>query len=181
MMVSTFADCAGKIWTMDISRRRFFARGHSGDAPFRPPWSLAEVLFTEQCTRCDDCIKACPTRLLVRGEGGFPMADFTRGSCTFCGDCAQACTTTAIGRDTTQSPWHFGIKIGEECLAVRNVDCRFCGEMCEVDAIRFRPRLGGVPLPEVNNDLCTGCGACMAPCPVASVQRIVLNPALELS
>ncbi|MEI7431970.1 MAG: ferredoxin-type protein NapF, partial [Betaproteobacteria bacterium] len=144
---------------MDLSRRRFFGRKLSGVSPFRPPWSLPETLFLNLCSRCDDCLKACPTGLLVRGEGGFPVAEFSRAACTFCGDCSRACTTTAIARDTTQSPWSFGVEITEQCLALQNVDCRVCGEMCEVNAIRFKPRIGGVPLPEVDNVSCTGCGA----------------------
>lgn len=166
---------------MDISRRRFLGSRKSGVTPFRPPWSLSEALFADRCSRCDDCTKVCPTGLLVRGDGGFPMADFTRGQCTFCGECASACTTGAIGSDTTQPPWFFGIAIGEDCLAAQNVDCRVCGEVCEVSAIRFRPRVGGAPLPEVDNTSCNGCGACLAPCPVLAVQRVATHPELEYS
>ena len=57
-------------------------------------------------------------------------------------------------------------------LAAQNVECRVCGEACDVSAIRFRPRIGGVPLAEVDNTACNGCGACIAPCPVSAVQRI---------
>jgi ferredoxin-type protein NapF len=166
---------------MDISRRRFFARHKSEASPLRPPWSLSEALFTDLCTRCDACIKVCPTDLLVRGDDGFPMPDFMRGQCTFCGDCARACVPGAINSDLTQPPWFFGIKISEGCLAAQNVECRVCGEMCEANAIRFKPRMGGVPLPEVDNASCTSCGACIAPCPVVAVLRVTTHPALELS
>ena len=157
---------------MDVSRRRFLGGRKPGPAPFRPPWSVAEARFANTCTACDDCLKACPTGLLQRGEGGLPVADFSAAACTFCGDCARACTTGAIGRDTTAAPWAFGIAIAEGCLAAQNVECRVCGEACDVSAIRFRPRIGGVPLPEVDNTACNGCGACIAPCPVSAVQRI---------
>jgi ferredoxin-type protein NapF len=90
--------------------------------------------FLTACTRCDDCVKACPTGLLVRAAGGYPEADFSAAACTFCGDCARACATGAIGRDTTAQPWSFGIAISEGCLAAQNVDCRVCGEMCDVTA-----------------------------------------------
>lgn len=157
---------------MDVSRRRFLGGRKPGPAPFRPPWSVAEARFANTCTACDDCLKACPTGLLQRGEGGLPVADFAAAACTFCGDCARACTTGAIGRDTTAAPWAFGIAIAEGCLAAQNVECRVCGEACDVSAIRFRPRIGGVPLPAVDNTACNGCGACLAPCPVSAVQRI---------
>jgi len=166
---------------MDVSRRRFFAGAKSRASAFRPPWSLQESLFVEHCTRCDDCLTACPTGLLVKGEGGFPLADFTQGYCTFCGDCARACTTGAIGRDLTRTPWFFGIAIGEACLTRQNVDCRICGEQCDVSAIRFAPRLGGVFLPEINNSSCNGCGACIAPCPVVAVTRVITQADREPS
>ena len=59
--------------------------------------------------------------------------------------------------------------IAASCLAYGNVVCRSCGETCEVGAIRFRPRLGGAAVPEVEGGKCTGCGACMAPCPVKAI------------
>jgi ferredoxin-type protein NapF len=165
---------------MDISRRRFFGGRKSGAPPFRPPWSLPEALFVDRCTHCDDCIKACPTGLLVRGDAGLPIADFSHGQCSFCGDCAKVCLTGAIAHDLTQAPWFFGIEIGEGCLAAQNVECRICGEICDVSAIRFKPRIGGVPLPEVDNGSCNGCGACMAPCPVVAIKRVTTHPVMEL-
>ena len=38
------------------------------------------------------------------------------------------------------------------------------------EAIRFSPRLGGPPRPEILDDRCTGCGACVRPCPVAALR-----------
>ena len=157
---------------MDVSRRHFLGGRKAGPAPFRPPWSVPEARFVEACTACGDCLKACPTGLLARGDGGLPVADFATAACTFCGDCARACATGAIGRDTAATAWSFSIAIADSCLAVRKVECRVCGEACDVSAIRFRPRIGGVPLPEVDNTACNGCGACIAPCPVSAVQRI---------
>jgi ferredoxin-type protein NapF len=155
---------------MDNFRRRFL--GLRSTPRFNPPWSLPEALFAERCTRCDDCVKACPTGLLVRGDGGFPVAAFATASCTFCGDCATACTTGAIARTEDQAPWNFGIAIAVTCLPVHGVECRVCGEACDADAIRFRPRIGGAALPEVDNAACSGCGACIAPCPVSAIERI---------
>lgn len=166
---------------MDVSRRRFLGARTSGQVLFRPPWSVPEADFLARCTRCDDCLRACPTQLLKRGEGGFPEADFSAAACTLCGDCTRACQTGALGRNTEVRPWLFGIAITEECLAARQVECRICGEICDEAVIRFRPRLGGVSLPEVDNALCTGCGACIAPCPVTAIQRVVINPVPECS
>ena len=165
---------------MDSSRRRFLGGRPAGPAPFRPPWSASEPLFLDRCTRCDDCVKACPTGLLQRSPSGHPEADFAVAECTFCGDCAKACATGAISRDTGATPWSFGIAIDEGCLALQQVECRVCGEACDTGAIRFHPRLGGVAVPEVDNTACNGCGACIAPCPVVAVRRIALPLRPEL-
>ena len=164
---------------MDISRRRLFGLRKPGHSPFRPPWSIAEAQFVERCTRCDDCIVACPTGLLVRGEGGFPHADFMRGKCTFCAECAKACVTGALEPGAAGAPWFFAVSMSDGCLAAQNVDCRICGEVCDVDAIRFRPRIGGVPLPVVDSMSCNGCGACIAPCPTGAVRRDKFIPEVE--
>ena len=59
--------------------------------------------------------------------------------------------------------------IGDACLARRQVECRICGEVCDASAIRFRPTLGGVSRPELDHAACTGCGACVAPCPAHAI------------
>jgi ferredoxin-type protein NapF len=161
---------------MDPSRRRFFGARAAAPAPFRPPWSAAEALFIARCTRCDACVKACPTGLLRRGAGGFIEADFSAAGCTLCGDCAKACPSAAISRDTTAKPWSFGIAIADSCLARRQVECRVCGEVCDARAIRFRPRIGGAPVPEIDNGACTGCGACIGACPTSAVTRVAFEP-----
>ena len=59
--------------------------------------------------------------------------------------------------------------ISDACLARQGIACQSCGDVCPQDAIRFRPRVGGPFLPEVNEALCNGCGVCMAPCPAEAI------------
>ena len=59
--------------------------------------------------------------------------------------------------------------ISAACLARQGIACQSCRDACPQDAIRFRPRVGGPFLPEVDDALCNGCGACMAPCPAGAV------------
>lgn len=61
------------------------------------------------------------------------------------------------------------IHIAGSCIAFGNAVCRSCGDACAAGAIRFRPRLGGAAVPEVDAAKCTACGACVAPCPVAAI------------
>jgi ferredoxin-type protein NapF len=136
----------------------------------RPPWALDEVAFIERCTRCDACIKACPSAILVHADGAYPSVDFSHGECTFCGECVRSCEPAAlIRRSDDAAAWSLQVRIDDKCLAMGGVECRVCGEACPTGAIRFRPRLGGVALPALTLERCNGCGACFAPCPVRAI------------
>ncbi|MCK9380855.1 MAG: ferredoxin-type protein NapF [Sulfuritalea sp.] len=153
-----------------VSRRQFM-RGDfkTRKAPQRPPWALAEEAFANACSRCGECLPVCPTRIIVLVRG-YPEVDFQRGACTFCGACVAACEDGALLRaEDHAAPWTIKAQIAGSCLPKRGVECRICGDHCAVAAIRFSPRLGGPPVAEVDADSCTGCGACVAPCPVAAI------------
>jgi len=155
---------------MDATRRGLIrGRIRADRSEIRPPWACEPAVFERQCTRCDDCIVACPTRVIRRGSGGFPTIDFSAGECTFCGDCAAACRSDALQRDADTPPWHHIVALGDTCVTRQGVECRICGEACAVGAIRFRPTLGGIAQPQLDSASCTGCGACVAPCPVGAI------------
>lgn len=154
---------------VDASRRGFFRGRPRPKAEIRPPWALPEAEFTECCTRCNDCLSACPEQIVVSGDGGFPTIDFARGECTFCGDCVNACQPLALLKIAEQVPWSYKALIAPNCLPHKGVECRVCGDYCDARAIRFLPRIGGSPLPEIDVEKCTGCGACIAPCPVTAL------------
>ncbi len=152
-------------------QRRGFLSGHARSAHFvpRPPWALPETAFIGRCTRCNSCIDACPSGVLTRAAGGFPSVDFSRGECTFCGECVSRCEPRALWRHDDVLPWKLAARIGEACLAPRDIECRICGEACPAGAIRFRPQRGGVAQPSFDAGRCTGCGACFSPCPVRAI------------
>lgn len=153
-----------------VSRRQFMQGDFkSRRSPQRPPWAQAEESFLDACTRCGACAPVCPTRIVVIVRG-YPEVDFKLGECTFCGACAAACRDGALLRaDAETRPWSIKAQIADNCLAKRGVECRVCGDPCVVSAIRFSPRLGGPPVAEVDAASCTGCGACVAPCPVNAI------------
>jgi len=158
--------------SVNLSRRGFFRAKASARQFLRPPWAQPETGFLAACTRCNACIDVCPTGIVMRGDGGFPEIDFLRGEheCTFCHECVDACTPKALQDQPGGVAWQNVAVISETCLAWAGVVCRTCGDICEAGAIRFHPQVGQAARPAVDLSICTGCGACVAPCPNHAVR-----------
>ena len=147
--------------------RRAFLRGNAVSVTHHVPWAVEG--FEGVCRRCDECIHACEEAILTTGDGGFPTVDFRRGACTFCGACVVACRYGALDREVTPA-WQIRVRFGPDCLSVRGVTCRSCGDACESRAIAFRLAVGGRAIPQVDTVACDGCGACVTVCPTHAVQ-----------
>jgi ferredoxin-type protein NapF len=177
----------------DITRRLFLDRilgsrpappSALAPAPIRPPWSRDPGTFLALCAGCGagcgDCVAACPQDVLARDAEGRPVLDVSETGCDFCGSCVQACRTGALddeARTRGAAPWAVTARLGESCLTRSGVVCRTCGDVCPSRAISFTPRVGAVPGPRVDTDACSGCGACVAPCPVGAPTLTQPEPA----
>ncbi|MDQ6964370.1 MAG: ferredoxin-type protein NapF [Mariprofundales bacterium] len=154
-----------------MTRRQLFTSlGRGGSMPLRPPWSLAEEQFQDECTRCGDCISSCPEGILQReSPNGYPVVNFTLGECTFCQQCVASCPSSALTLSTPEV-WLAKVHITKRCLTLHGVICTTCAEQCEAGAISFTPAVGAVSQPDVDLDACTACGACVAPCPAEAME-----------
>lgn len=154
----------------------------------RPP-GAKEDEFLSQCIRCAECMRACPTHalqpaLLESGLAGLwtPIVIPRLGYCDFsCNACGQVCPVQAIpplslGDKRTQVIGRAYID-QNRCIAwADHTDCIVCEEMCPLPekAITLQvsqwQRADGetikVQLPQVDRQLCIGCGICEYKCPI---------------
>ncbi len=158
-------------------QRRNFLTGRTSSVPhpLRLPWVVDEQLFTQQCTRCNDCIKACEEKIIVLGSGSYPEIDFSLGECTFCQNCLEVCQQDFFKSDKTQPAWESQLAIRDNCLAKNKIFCQSCHDVCEYQAIKFTYRQSAIPEPQINFDSCTGCGACVSSCPNQSIQLSLVS------
>ena len=153
----------------------------------RVPGAIQESKFLTQCTRCGDCITACPHHAIVlappsfRQAAGSPMINASQQPCLMCEDfpCIATCPEGVL------LPIDKGLKhkiadariLDYNCLngSGRAAEqCSVCMEQC--------PELGAIVLdkgmPSVVSDKCTGCGICHYACP-APTNAIAMMPLLQ--
>lgn len=150
----------------------------------RIPGAIEESQFLSKCTRCGDCITACPHDAIViappsyREAAGSPMINPADEPCLMCEDfpCITACPEEVL------LPLETGTKhkiadariLDYNCLngSGRAAEaCTICVEQC--------PELGAIVvengMPHVDNFKCTGCGICHYACP-APTNAIAMMP-----
>lgn len=156
----------------------------------RPPGSLPEKDFLELCTRCDECVKVCPTNTLQPAlfeagvEGMFtPIVVPRIAECREkCAACSEVCPTGAIqpfrfedkNPRLTDTPLLVGVATIDRntCRAwYKNQKCSVCDEQCPYDAIAS-PVVDGMQRPFVMEQFCTGCGSCERECPIEPAAAI---------
>ena len=135
-----------------------------------PPWHHG-LSLEQYCPGCEQpCISSCDPGIIRihpqdHDHAGKPFLDFTLGGCTFCGACVEACPIE-IQKDDRTTPRIGALEMNRSsCIAWQDIICMSCTSACDYKAITttYQRR------PEVDADLCTGCGKCVAVCPVKAL------------
>ncbi len=134
----------------------------------RPPGALDEASFLAHCTRCDDCITACPHgaigRLPSGPTAGTPAMNPNTAPCHLCTDlpCAAACTEGALVKIEAEAIFIGLAEIDSSlCLPFRGPECGACRSSCPIGALSM-----SLAKPSIDPEICNGCGLCRADCPV---------------
>jgi ferredoxin-type protein NapF len=166
---------------------RWYHQGAS--RPLRPPGATEELTFRGVCTRCGNCVRACPAGIIERdlGQNGWaslltPTLRFRHDYCREdCVRCTEACPSRALARLSLQEK--ASVRLGlprvdmKVCLLADDRECSVCRSRCPYDAIRYVFSEADYTLtPQIDREKCTGCGACEAACPTAPNKAIVVLP-----
>jgi polyferredoxin len=160
----------------------------------RPP-GVSESEFLSQCIRCSECMRACPTHALQPAltdgslEGLWtPILIPRLGYCDYsCNACGQICPAQAIQPLSLEEKRNQVIGKAyidqSRCVAwADHTDCIVCEEMCPLPQKAITLQTGqwqqadgstiNVQLPQVNRQLCIGCGICEYKCPLSGEAAI---------
>ena len=151
---------------------------------YRPPGALPEMAYMAACTRCGDCITACPVHAIMKvpADGGFaagtPYLDPGFQPCVVCPDmpCARACPTDAL--NVPEHGWQ-GLRLGklelltERCITFHGSACGACARACPVGEAALVMDEQGRPV--IRAEGCVGCGVCVRAC-VTAPSSLKLTP-----
>jgi MauM/NapG family ferredoxin protein len=160
----------------------------------RPPGSSEESL-NNQCIRCGECVRVCPTGVIQPSPAGSPAKLWTPvlrtrlGYCDYsCNSCGIVCPTGAIADLALEEKRKTVIGVARidqtRCITwAEGRDCIVCEEMCPVPEKAIKLGSGGQGRgsgggrhPQVIEELCIGCGICEHQCPVAGEAAIRVYP-----
>ncbi len=168
---------------------------HAFGLILRPPGALDEEAFSAQCIRCLRCADACPNNAILplEGEGagklrGSPVIKARRQACMLCNRiegeelaCGAACPSGALKSVPNETEAILaGVSMGtavidvDLCYSYNSWTCGACYRACPFPGRAMT--LGLWEKPEVNPDVCVGCGLCERSC-IRYPQAIRVRPA----
>ncbi len=142
----------------------------------RPPGAISEKQFLQACSRCDECIHACPKDAILRApkKMGFlvfntPYIEPLRNPCVMCTDlpCISACPDKALlpVQELTDVNMGYAILDKKKCQAYGDTFCQQCVIDCPVPGAIFQVN----DKPVIDKNICTGCGVCMRSCSTVNI------------
>lgn len=150
----------------------------------RPPGAVDEAEFLRLCTKCDECIIACPQSSIRRAietddlPVGTPILHPAEGPCYLCEPlhCAMACPEGALV-PVEQKEVRMGVAEvdRDKCFAWKQEDpsCDYCYTRCPLPDEAIKMVKGGGPI--VLDSACVGCGLCEYYC-VPGDKAITITP-----
>lgn len=142
----------------------------------RPPFALDEMEFLLTCTRCGDCVAACPHQVIFPLESRLgakvvntPALDLLNKACHLCADwpCVNSCEPNAlrfpISEEGQALPYPVLARVSinaETCLPYSGPECGACQGSCPRDgALQWK-----LEKPIIVQQNCVGCGLCREAC-----------------
>jgi len=148
----------------------------------RPPGARPEPEFLAACTRCTDCLEACPHSAIRRlgaeygAKAHTPVVIPDESPCYLCDDmpCITACAPGAL-QPTQPKRVRMGLAVvaNEACYAFQQQPCDYCVVRCPLGSKAIRLDPAGLPVVDPNG--CAGCGVCAYLCPPSAI-RIERDP-----
>ncbi len=153
-----------------------------------PPGSVSLKHFNKYCEACHLCAANCPTKVIMPtwleyGVTGIlqPRLDYSKSYCLYeCNTCSQVCPTGAIKPVKTgeKKLIQIGIShfIESNCIvASKGLECAVCNEYCPTKAVMLVPYKNRLKIPEIDEKICVGCGACENVCPAQPFKAIYVE------
>jgi len=159
--------------------------------PVMPPGAVDRERFCDGCIGCGLCVSICPEKVIKQsfleyGLAGLmvPVLDYRNGYCDYeCNLCGLVCPSGAIKKLKLAEKQR--VQIGQvrllkdRCIVhTRHEDCGACAEACPRRAV-YTVERNNVRYPEINAELCIGCGVCQNMCPVMPKAIIVDGVAVQ--
>jgi formate hydrogenlyase subunit 6/NADH:ubiquinone oxidoreductase subunit I len=117
------------------------------------------------------------------GIGGMmmPMMSFEKGFCNFdCVICSRVCPSNALTPLAVEHKHRLQVGkvvfIPEICVVHKDgTSCGACSEHCPTQAVKMVPYKNGLTIPQIDADICVGCGGCEYICPTRPQRAIYVE------